>query len=92
MLESLFDLPLVIAGPAIIVSLCLLAIGGMLLVRRRVLPRLRINEEDAHFSGTMVHSVMAFYGLAVALIAVNVFERVAASSTLRSDYVRRLCN
>jgi hypothetical protein len=49
----------------------------MLLVRRLVLPRLRIHGEDSHFTGTMVHSVMVFYGLAVALIAVNVFETYA---------------
>src|SRR6267142_3359786 len=77
MFESLFDVPLVIAGPAIIGSLCLFAISGLLLVRRRVLPRLRIHDEDSHFSGAMVHSVMVFYGLALALIAVNVFETYA---------------
>ena len=77
MLESLFDFPLVIAGPAIILLLCLFAISGLLLVRRLVLPRLRIHEEDSHLSGAMVHSVMVFYGLAVALIAVSVFETYA---------------
>jgi hypothetical protein len=41
MLESLFDFPLVVAGPAIILLLCLFAISGLLLVRRLVLPRLR---------------------------------------------------
>jgi hypothetical protein len=71
MLESLFDLPLAISGLAIIVSLCLFAIGGLMLVRRHVLPRLRIHDEDSHFSAPMVHSVMVFYGLAV---AVSVFE------------------
>jgi hypothetical protein len=35
MLESIFDIPLVIAGLAIVGSLCLFAIGGLLLVRRR---------------------------------------------------------
>lgn len=77
MLESLFDFPLVIAGPVIILLLCLFAISGLLLVRRLVLPRLRIHEEDSHFCGAMVPSVMVFYGLAVALIAVNLFETYA---------------
>jgi hypothetical protein len=85
MLESLFDLPLVISGPAIITLLCLFAIGGLLLVRRYVLPRLRIHDEDSHFSGAMVHSVMVFYGLAVALIAVNVFETYADVSKITSQ-------
>ncbi len=85
MFESLFDVPLVIAGPAIIGSLCLFAISGLLLVRRRVLPRLRIHDEDSHFSGAMVHSVMVFYGLALALIAVNVFETYADVSKIISQ-------
>jgi len=74
MLNSIFDLPLAISGPAIILSLCAFAVLGLFTVRRFVLPRLRIRTEDSEFSGTMVQSVMVFYGLAVALIAVGVFE------------------
>lgn len=85
MRESPFDIPLFIAGPAIILLLCLFAIGGLLLVRRHVLPRLRIHHEDSHFSGAMVHSVMVFYGLAAALIAVNVFETYADVSKIISQ-------
>ena len=85
MLGSIFDLPLIITGPVIIGSLCLFAIGGLLLIRRHVLPRLRIHHEDAHFSGAMVHSVMVFYGLALALIAVNVFETYADVSKIISQ-------
>jgi hypothetical protein len=82
MFDFIFDFPLAIAGPVIIVALCLFGVGGLLLVRRFVLPRLRIHHEDAHFSGAMVHSVMVFYGLAVALIAVNVFETHADVSKI----------
>ena len=85
MLEFIFDLPLLITGPIIVGSLCLFAISGLLLVRRHVLPRLRIHHEDSHFSGAMVHSVMVFYGLAVALIAVNVFETYANVSKIISQ-------
>ena len=74
MLESVFDIPLAIAGPVIIGALCGLAICGLLLVRRAVLPRLRIRVEDSEFGGAMLQAVMVFYGLAVALIAVSVFE------------------
>jgi hypothetical protein len=72
--ESIFDLPLVISGPAIVGSLCLFAIGGLLIVRRRVLPRLRIRVEDSEFTGAIMQCVMVFYGLAVALIAVSVSQ------------------
>lgn len=69
MLESIFDIPLVIAGSVTIGSPCVFAIGGLLVVRRTVLPRLRIQVEDSEFSGSMLQAIMVFYGLAVALIA-----------------------
>jgi hypothetical protein len=74
MLDFLFDLPLVIVGPAIIAALWLFALVGLLMVRRHVLPRLRIHHEDSELTATVVQSIMVFYGLAVALIAVSVFE------------------
>jgi|SRR5882672_2044670 len=74
MLEFLFDLPLAITGPAIILSLCAFALSGLLVVRRCVLPRLRVHAEDSEFSGALVQCVMVFYGLAVALIAVSVSQ------------------
>jgi hypothetical protein len=85
MFESLFDLPLVVAGPAIIVLLCLFAVAGLLLVRRRVLPRLRVEGGDSEFTGAMLQSVMVFYGLAVALIAVSVWQTYADTSKLASQ-------
>ena len=84
MLEFLFDLPLLITGPTIVGSLCLFAIVGLLVVRRRVLPRLRIHVEDSEFSGAMVQSIMVFYGLAVALIAVSVFQTYSDVSKIIS--------
>lgn len=69
-----FDIPLWIAGLVIIGALCLFAVVGLLLVRRRVLPRLRIDGGDSEFTGSMMQSVMVFYGLTVALIAVTVFQ------------------
>ncbi len=74
MFESLFDISLWIVGPTIIGSLCLFAVVGLWFVRRRLLPRLRIQTEDSEFTGAMMQSVMVFYGLAVALIAVTVFQ------------------
>jgi phage shock protein PspC (stress-responsive transcriptional regulator) len=88
MLDTIFDIPLPIAGLLIIGSLCAFAIGGLLLVRRAVLPRLRIRLEDSEFSGSMLQAIMVFYGLAVALIAVSVFEthsEVSAIVTLEAS-------
>lgn len=74
MFDSFFDLPVWIAGPGIILALMIFAVAGLMAVRRWVLPRLRLRAEDSEFSGTMVQSVMVFYGLAVALIAVSVWQ------------------
>ena len=74
MFDSIFDIPLWITGPAIIGVLCLFAVLGLLLVRRVVFPRLRVEAGDSEFTGAMLQSVMVFYGLAVALIAVTVFQ------------------
>src|SRR5579863_4148017 len=85
MVEFFFELPLIVSGAVILALFCLFAIGGLLVVRRFVLPRLHIGHHDGHFSGTMVHSVMVFYGLALALIAVNVFETYADVSKIVSQ-------
>jgi Protein of unknown function (DUF4239) len=74
MFESIFDVPLWIMGPVVIATLCAFAVLGLLLVRRRLLPRLRVEGADSEFTGAMLQSVMVFYGLAVALIAVTVFQ------------------
>lgn len=74
MFESFFDIPLWIMGPAILGGLCLFSIVGLLFVRRRILPRMRVEGGDSEFTGAMLQSVMVFYGLAVALIAVTVFQ------------------
>jgi hypothetical protein len=54
-------------------------------VRRFVLPHLRIHIDDSQFSGSMVQCVMVFYGLAVALIAVNVSQEAIALASLYRD-------
>lgn len=74
MFEPFFDIPLWIAGTVIIGILCLFAVVGLLLVRRLVLPRMGVKSGDSEFTGAMLQSVMVFYGLAVALIAVTVFQ------------------
>jgi len=84
MFESLFDLPLLITGPVIVGSLCLFAVAGLTVVRRRVLPRLRIHVEDSEFTGAMMQSVMVFYGLAVALMAVSVSQTYSDVSKIVS--------
>src|ERR1041385_1837585 len=85
MFESLFDLPLFVTGPAIIGLLCLYALLGSRIFRRRVLPRLRIKDTDSDFSGAILQAVMVFYGLALALITVSVWESYSDVSKIISQ-------
>jgi Protein of unknown function (DUF4239) len=82
MFEFLFDLPLLLVGPAIIGLLCLYSIIGLIIVRRQLLPRLKIKDTDADFNSAILESVMVFYGLALALIAVNVWENYSEVSKI----------
>jgi hypothetical protein len=74
MLELLFDLPHLVIASAIMGSLCVFGVGGLLLVHRYVLPRLQVQVEDSEFTGSMLQAILVFYGLAVALIAVSVWQ------------------
>lgn len=70
----IFDLPLIITGPAVILALLTFSVGGLYLFRRHVMPKLRFEQHEATFGAGMVSSIMVFYGLSVALVAVNVWE------------------
>ncbi len=83
--DILFDLPLALTGPASIGGLCLFALVGFLLVRRFVLPHLKISVDDGQWSGSVVQCMMVFYGLAVALIAVNVLQNYSGVSNIVSN-------
>ncbi len=83
--DFLFDLPLALTGPAIIGGLCLFALTGFLLVRRFVLPHLRVSVDDGQWSGSVVQCMMVFYGLAAALIAVNVLQNYSNVSNIVSN-------
>src|SRR6266478_4724003 len=85
MLESLFDLPLLIAGPIIVGSLCLYGVIGLSIVRRYILPQLRSQDSYSDFTGAMLQAVMVFYGLAVALIAVSVWQSYSDAARISSQ-------
>jgi hypothetical protein len=74
MFDTLFDLPLLLVGPVLVATLCLFAGVGLTVVRRWIIPRLRVDNGDSDFTGAMLQSIMVFYGLAVALIAVSVWQ------------------
>ena len=73
-MDFLFDVPLLISGPVVIAVLVGVSLLGLNWFRKSQLPRLRFGEIDGDFCTAMVTSIMVFYGLATALIAVNVWE------------------
>ena len=86
----LFDIPLWIAGPLLMVIISALAVGGLLVARRHAIPRLRFTEEDAVFSSTMVLAIMVFYGLTMALITISVWEKYSEASSIVSQEATEL--
>jgi hypothetical protein len=82
--EFIFDLPLSVSGSVLVAALCVFAVGGLLLVRRGVMPHLQIQVEDSEFTGSLMQSIMVFYGLAVALMAVNVSQTYSDVSKIVS--------
>ena len=74
MFDSLCNRPLVIVGAAILILLCAFALGGLSIFSRQILPRLKLGPEESVFTSAMMQAVMVFYGLAVALIAVSVWQ------------------
>mgnify|MGYP001012868711 CR=1 FL=1 len=84
---AIFDIPLIFVGPTIILILCLYSVIGLLIVRRFILPRLRVQIADSEFGGAMLQAVMVFYGLATALIAVGVWQSYADTSEIISSEV-----
>ena len=85
MFDFLFDLPLVVVGAGILILLCAFALAGLAIFSRYILPRLKLGPEESVFTSAMMQAVMVFYGLAVALIAVSVWQTYtdAAATTSR---------
>ena len=84
-METIFDLPLLIAGPIIVGALCLYALLGLWIFRRFVLPRLHVQDADSEFNSAMLQGVMVFYGLAVALITVTVWQNYSDVAKIASQ-------
>lgn len=88
--DFIFDLPLYVTSLLIVTVFCAFSLLGLEVVRRVVLPRLRVTGDDSEFIGAMVQAIMVFYGLAVALIAFSVWEthsQVADNVSLEASRV-----
>lgn len=79
-----FDLPLIVSGPILLLLLMAFSLGGLAFFRRRVLPRLRFKQDESTFGAGMVSSIMVFYGLSMALVSVNVWESYQKAQEIAS--------
>ena len=86
----LFDIPVWVVGLLLAMVMGGLAAAGLLWARRRILPRFQFSEEDGHFTSTIVHSVMVFYALTVAMIAITVWETYDAAAKIVSTEATEL--
>jgi hypothetical protein len=57
---------------------------GLWVVRKWVLPRLRLGYEDAYYAAAVVHSAMLLYGLVGAPTAVGVWRKYSQASDMAS--------
>ena len=84
-MSFVFDLPLWIVGLVLVVVMTSLIAAGLLFARRRVLPRFQFTDLDGDFISTLVHSVVVFYALTVAMIAITVWETYDAAAQIVSE-------
>lgn len=61
------------------------ALVGKMVVRRWVLPRLKLEYEDAYYAAALVQSAMLLWGLIAALTAVGVWQRYTQVSDVVSS-------
>jgi len=84
MLDAIFAMPTWLVGLALLAFLGTFSLAGLAAARRWVLPRMGIQSEDSQFTGAITQSVMVFYGLVVALIAVSVWQKYGQVSDIVS--------
>ena len=84
MIDFLFSLPLWLAAIIIAVFFMGFAMMVLSLMRRWVLPRLNLTQQDFFYTSCMVQFAMLLYGLVAAMTAVSVWQRYAQVSDIVS--------
>lgn len=84
MTDFIFSLPLWLLAIILNVWLMGIALVGLWIVRRYVLPRMLLTYDDAYYAAAIVQSAMLLYGLVTALTAVGVWQRYAQVSDVVS--------
>lgn len=84
MLDWIFDVTLVLLGALIVAVFAAGGLAGLWLARLHILPRLGHVAHQNEVTGAVLHGILIIYGLAVALIAIAVWENYADVSKLAS--------
>ncbi len=79
-----YILPQVPLAASLLIFIEVVALGGLLLARRHLLPRLRLGEGTNEAVSGTVQSIGVFYGITVGLIAVSVWNRHDAATAVAS--------
>lgn len=69
--DVFYALPVLVAGTAVVVLFVALALGGMLVTRRWLNPRLTFSSDSNTVVGGIVQSIGVFYGVTIGLIAIS---------------------
>lgn len=75
MVDWIFDWPWALLALLIMGTLAAIGLVGLSLTRRLILPRLGRIAHQNEVTGTVLHGILIIYGLAVALLAVAVWEK-----------------
>jgi MFS family permease len=67
--QPIWALALIFVGGGVLVAL-----SGLWVVRKYVIFKWRIDQDDSEFSGALLQGILVFYGLAIALIALAVWQ------------------
>lgn len=74
-IDWLSTLPIWVLGATLTAATTGFALVGKIVVRRWILPRLKLEYEDAYYAAALVQSAMLLWGLIAALTAVGVWQR-----------------
>jgi hypothetical protein len=85
MIQFLSSMPSWLLALVLNIWLMSLAIVGLWIMRRHVLPRMRLGYDDAYFAAAVVQSAMLLYGLIAALTAVGVWQKHSQVSDIVSS-------
>jgi len=84
-MDWFLNMPWPVLMLVIVVFFAAFGLVGLSLSRRYVMPRLGASKHQAEITATIVHGILIIYGLAVALLAIAVWEKYAEATRIVSS-------